>query len=143
MPGRNGEITAASFPKRESRTVPRTTRFPCSPRSDGDGATDKKQVFYEGLELVTGFVFYKDGVIVTQAPDILWIRDTDGDGKADKVEALYHGLGTNDTHAVINNPRWGMDGWIYATHGYSSSRERDERRRLEALWEHRLRRGAV
>ncbi len=91
--------------------------------TDGDGVADKKQVFYEGLELVTGFVFYKDGVIVTQAPDILWIRDTKGTGKADKVEVLYHGLGTFDTHAVINNPRWGMDGWIYATHGYSSSRD--------------------
>ncbi len=91
--------------------------------TDGDGVADKKQVFYEGLDLVTGFVFYKDGVIVTQAPDILWLRDTDGDGKADKVEVLYHGLGTNDTHAVINNPRWGMDGWIYATHGYSAGRD--------------------
>ncbi len=89
--------------------------------TDGDGVMDKKQVFYEGLDLVTGFVFHKDGVIVTQAPDILWLRDTDGDGKADKVEKLYTGLGTNDTHAVINNPRWGWDGWIYATHGYSAS----------------------
>ncbi|HEX5176130.1 MAG TPA: PVC-type heme-binding CxxCH protein, partial [Chthoniobacteraceae bacterium] len=80
-----------------------------------------KQVFYEGLDLVTGLVLYKDGVIVTQAPDILRLRDTDGDGKADKVEKLYTGLGTNDTHAVINNPRWGWDGWIYATHGYSAS----------------------
>ena len=43
--------------------------------SKGNGVMDTKQVFYEGLELVTGFVFYKDGVIVTQAPDILWIRD--------------------------------------------------------------------
>ncbi len=91
--------------------------------TDGDGIADKKEVFYEGLELVTGFCFYKDGVIVTQAPDILWIRDTKGTGKADKVEVLYHGLGTSDTHAVINNPRWGMDGWIYATHGYSGSRD--------------------
>ncbi|MGB8170847.1 MAG: PVC-type heme-binding CxxCH protein [Chthoniobacteraceae bacterium] len=89
--------------------------------SDGDGVMDKKQVFYEGLDLVTGFVFHQDGVIVTQAPDILFIRDTDGDGKADKVEVLYHGLGTKDTHAVINNPRWGWDGWIYCTHGYSAS----------------------
>jgi putative membrane-bound dehydrogenase-like protein len=89
--------------------------------SDGDGVMDKKVIFYEGLDLVTGFVFYKDGVIVTQAPDILWLRDTDGDGKADKVEKLYTGLGTQDTHAVINNPRWGWDGWIYATHGYSGS----------------------
>ena len=87
--------------------------------SDGDGVMDKKTVFYEGLDLVTGLVFHKDGVIVTQAPDILFLRDTDGDGKCDKVEKLYTGLGTGDTHAVINNPRWGWDGWIYATHGYS------------------------
>ena len=32
---------------------------------------------------------------------------------------LYTGLGIADTHAVINNLRWGLDGWIYATHGYS------------------------
>ncbi len=88
--------------------------------TDGDGVMDKKEIFYEGLELVTGLVFYKDGVIVTQAPDILWLRDTDHDGKCDKIEKLYTGLGTGDTHAVINNPRWGWDGWIYATHGYSA-----------------------
>lgn len=90
--------------------------------TNGDGIADKKEVFYEGLELVTGLVFYKDGVIVTQAPDVLWLRDTDHDGKADKVEKLYTGLGTGDTHAVINNPRWGWDGWIYCTHGYSAGR---------------------
>ena len=89
--------------------------------TDHDGVMDKKDVFYQGLELVTGLVFHKDGVIVTQAPDILFLRDTDGDGKADKVEKLYTKLGTGDTHAVINNPRMGWDGWIYATHGYSSS----------------------
>lgn len=88
--------------------------------TDGDGVADKKTVFADGLDLVTGFVFHKDGVIVTQAPDILFLRDTDGDGRADKIEKLYTGLGTGDTHAVINNPRWGYDGWIYATHGYSS-----------------------
>ena len=89
--------------------------------SNGDGVMDDKEIFYEGLDLVTGLVFHKDGVIVTQAPEILWLRDTNNDGKADKVEKLYSGLGTNDTHAVINNPRWGWDGWIYATHGYSAS----------------------
>ncbi len=89
--------------------------------TDGDGVMDKKEIFYEGLDLVTGLVFHKDGVIVTQAPDILWLRDTDHDGKCDKIEKLYTGLGTGDTHAVINNPRWGWDGWIYATHGYSAS----------------------
>jgi putative membrane-bound dehydrogenase-like protein len=89
--------------------------------TDGDGVADKKQVFADDLELATGFVFYKDGVIVTQPPQVLFLRDTNGDGVADKREVLYDNLGTRDTHAVLNNPRWGNDGWIYATHGYSGS----------------------
>ncbi len=89
--------------------------------TDGDGVMDKKQVFHEGLELVTSFVFYKDGVIAAAAPDVWLLRDTNGDGKADKVEKLYTNLGNRDTHAVLNNLRWGYDGWIYGTHGYSGT----------------------
>jgi putative membrane-bound dehydrogenase-like protein len=96
--------------------------------TDGDGVMDKKHVFADhahgvpgGLELVTSFVLHKDGVVAAAAPDIWFLRDTNGDGTCDKVEKLYTNLGTRDTHAVINNLRWGFDGWIYATHGYSSS----------------------
>ncbi|MCC6233239.1 MAG: ThuA domain-containing protein, partial [Verrucomicrobiales bacterium] len=88
--------------------------------TNGDGVMDKKTVFADGLELATSVVFYRDGVIVTQAPDIFWIRDTDGDGKADKTEVLFTGWGTFDTHAVTSNLRWGPDGWIYGSVGYSS-----------------------
>ncbi len=87
--------------------------------TDGDGVMDKKTVFADGLQLPTSLVFYKDGVIVAQAPDILWIRDTDHDGVADKVETLFTGWGTFDTHAVLNNFRWGPDGWVYGTVGYT------------------------
>jgi putative membrane-bound dehydrogenase-like protein len=52
---------------------------------------------------------------------VSWLEDTDGDGRADQRETLYTGLGTGDTHAVLNNLRWGLDGWVYATHGYSGS----------------------
>lgn len=88
---------------------------------DGDGVMDTKHVFAGDLDLATSFCFHKDGVIVAQPPHILFLRDTDGDGKADKRETLYTGLGTFDTHAVLNNLRWGLDGWVYATQGYSSS----------------------
>ncbi|MDB6052770.1 MAG: Membrane-bound dehydrogenase domain protein, partial [Verrucomicrobiales bacterium] len=84
-----------------------------------DGIYDKKTLFYTNLNLVTSLVLYKDGVIVCQAPDIYFLRDTDGDGVADKKEVLYTGLGTSDAHAVMSNMRWGLDGWIYATVGYS------------------------
>ena len=89
--------------------------------TDGDGRMDKRATFYEGLNLVTSFVFYRDGVIVSQAPQILFIRDTNGDGKADKREVLFSGFGTYDTHAVINNLRHGLDGWIYGCQGYSGT----------------------
>jgi len=93
--------------------------------TDKDGRMDRKHVFAEGLELVTSLVFYKDGVIVAQAPDILWLRDTNGDGVCDMVEGsekvtLFTGFGTFDTHAVINNFRVGLDGWVYGAVGYSA-----------------------
>lgn len=89
--------------------------------TNGDGIMDKKTVFADEIELATSSVFYKNGVIVCAAPDIWYFEDTNGDNKADKRSKIYTNLGNRDTHAVINNMRWGMDGWIYATHGYSSS----------------------
>lgn len=89
--------------------------------TDGDGIMDKKQVFADKIELATSSVFYKNGIIVCAAPDIWFFEDTNGDDKADKRTKLYTNLGTRDTHAVINNMRWGLDGWVYATHGYSST----------------------
>src|SRR5882672_9038554 len=115
---------AAIFPNRSQSSGkedrPARDRISWLEDTNGDRRMDTKHVFYEGLERVTSLVFYKDGVIVEQAPDILWLRDTDGDGKADKVEKLYTGFGTGDTHAVINNMRWGLDGWIYSAVGYSA-----------------------
>ncbi len=88
--------------------------------TDGDGVMDRRTVFAEGLELPTSLVFYKDGVIVSQAPETLWIRDTNGDGVADRTEVLFTGWGTFDTHAVTSNLRWGPDGWVYGSVGYSA-----------------------
>ncbi|MGY8695207.1 MAG: DUF7133 domain-containing protein, partial [Verrucomicrobiia bacterium] len=52
---------------------------------------------------------------------IWFLEDTNGDDVADKRTKLYTNLGIRDTHAVINNLHYGADGWVYATHGYSSS----------------------
>lgn len=89
--------------------------------TNGDGIMDKKTVFADEIELATSSAFYQNGILVSAAPDIWFFEDTNGDDKADKRTKLYTNLGTRDTHAVINNLRWGLDGWVYATHGYSSS----------------------
>ena len=85
--------------------------------SKGDGIMDTKTVFYEGLELVTGFCFYGDGVLALNQPDLLWIRDTDGDGKADKVERILTGFTPGDSHFVANHLIAAPDGWIYLSMG--------------------------
>lgn len=85
--------------------------------SKQDGVFDQKVIFHEGLELITGFCIYKDGVIVVAQKNILWLRDTDGDGKADKEEILFGGFSPGDTHFVANHFIVAPDGWIYASNG--------------------------
>jgi putative membrane-bound dehydrogenase-like protein len=111
----SGSISKEGYDQREPRDV-----ISILTDTNGDGVMDKKKIFADKLELATSFCFYKKGVIVCAAPDIWYFEDTDGDDVADKRTKLYSGLGNGDTHAVMNNLRWGLDGWVYATHGYSA-----------------------
>lgn len=87
--------------------------------TDGDGKADSFKVFAENLSVPTSLVFYDGGVIVSQAPHFLYLKDTDGDDKADVREILFSGWGTFDTHAGPSNLRYGFDNWIWGTVGYS------------------------
>lgn len=66
--------------------------------TDNDGRADKRTVFADGLKLPDGFVFYKDGIVVSVARKLLWLRDTDGDSIADVSEELIRGADDTDTH---------------------------------------------
>lgn len=66
--------------------------------TDGDGRADKRTVFADGLKLPDGFVFYKDGIIVSVARELIFLRDTDGDDKADQRTELLRGIDDTDTH---------------------------------------------
>ncbi|MEX2142501.1 MAG: PVC-type heme-binding CxxCH protein [Pirellulales bacterium] len=90
--------------------------------TDGDGRADKFTVFADKLSIPTSLVCYGDGVIVSQAPDMLFLRDTDGDDRADERQVLFTGWGTRDTHAGPSNLRWGFDNWVWGMVGYSGYR---------------------
>lgn len=94
--------------------------------TDGDGKMDSKVIFYEGLELVTAFQVYGDGVIVVAQPNILYLADTNGDGKADVEKPLFGGFTPGDTHFVTNNFILAPDGWIYASTGSGASARNPE-----------------
>ncbi|WP_020473492.1 PVC-type heme-binding CxxCH protein [Zavarzinella formosa] len=90
----------------------------CEDTND-DGIADKYTVFADKLSIPTSITFAYGGVIVHQAPDTLFLRDTTGDDKADERYALFTGWGTRDTHAGPSNLRYGLDGWYYGMVGYS------------------------
>jgi putative membrane-bound dehydrogenase-like protein len=85
----------------------------------GDGKADRFTVFADKLSIPTSMVCLNGGLIVTQAPQVLFLKDTDGDGKADVRKVLFSGFQTYDTHAGPSNLRLGLDNWIYATVGYA------------------------
>jgi putative membrane-bound dehydrogenase-like protein len=86
---------------------------------DGDGLADKREVFADKLSIPTSMLAHDGGLIVAQAPQMLYLKDTDGDGKADLRKVLFAGWGTRDTHAGPSNLTWGLDGWVYGIVGYS------------------------
>ena len=90
--------------------------------SNGDGRADKFTRFAEGLSIPTSLVFANGGVICTNGSQILFLKDTNGDDRADERRVLIDGFGMGDTHAGPSNLRYGFDGWIWATVGYSGFR---------------------
>ena len=87
--------------------------------TDKDGKADKFTRFAEGLSIPTGMVFSNGGLVVSQAPDMLFLKDTDGDDKADVKQVLFTGFGTFDTHAGPSNLHYGFDNWLWGSVGYS------------------------
>ncbi|MDZ4404681.1 PVC-type heme-binding CxxCH protein [Prosthecobacter sp.] len=87
--------------------------------TDGDGKADKFTVFADKLNLPTGIVFARKGIIVAAPPKFIYLEDTNGDDKADKRETIIDCWGIRDTHAQASNLHYGFDNWIYGCVGYS------------------------
>jgi putative membrane-bound dehydrogenase-like protein len=88
--------------------------------ADGDGRMDRRHEFATGLTFPNGVLPWKGGVIITCAPDVLWLADTDGDGKSDVREVWLTGFDDkNTTQLRVSHPTLGPDGWIYLTSGWT------------------------
>ena len=83
--------------------------------TDGDGASDERTVFADGLLIPTGVLPDADGngAYVANSTELLYMKDTDGDGRADTREVVLDGFGTEDTHHILHTLRAGPGGAIY------------------------------
>ncbi|MCA9169726.1 MAG: hypothetical protein KDB23_18760, partial [Planctomycetales bacterium] len=87
--------------------------------TDGDGEYDERTVFYDQLNYVTGIEVGFGGAWVMSPPYFFFIPDRDGDLKPDgPPETLLDGFGNHaNAHNLANGFAWGLDGWLYGTHG--------------------------
>ncbi len=115
--GRVWVAEAYSYPVRRADKDARD-RIVIFEDTDGDGTFDKRTVFMEGLNLVSGLEVGFGGVWIGAAPYLLFVPIKEGEDKpAGPAKVLLDGWGYQDTHETLNSFSWGPDGWLYGCHG--------------------------
>ncbi|HEX5223002.1 MAG TPA: PVC-type heme-binding CxxCH protein [Verrucomicrobiae bacterium] len=114
-----GRLWVAAWPSYPERTPTDklTDKLLIFEDTNNDGKADKVKVFLDGLNCPTGFQFYKDGVLVMQAPDLWFVRDTNGDDKADWKERVLMGMDSADSHHTANSLVLDPGGATYLSDG--------------------------
>src|SRR5262249_25705375 len=121
----NGKLYIAEmmdYPEDPPPGKPARSRIRLLEDTNGDGKVDRVTIFADHVLAVSGFMPWKGGLIVTSAPDILYLKDNDGDGKADLRKVLYTGFPKVNQEARVTNPRLGVDNWIYCSNNGSDGR---------------------
>ena len=102
--------------------------------TDGDGVMDKFTTFAEGFKLHTGICWVNGGIILAQAPDMFFLKDTDGDDKADVIKKINTGWGLGDLHGGPNNLKYSFDNKIYGCIGGGGHWDKENGRFHAGIW---------
>ncbi len=90
--------------------------------TNGDGKADKVTTFAEKLSIPSSIMFARGGVIVFDAAQTIFLKDTNGDDQADTREVLFGTWSMRDTHGGPSNMQYGLDNWNWGMQGYNDSR---------------------
>ena len=88
--------------------------------TDGDHRFDKRTVFAENVNLISGMEYGFGGLWVGAAPYLMFFPIADGESPrlAGDPKVLLDGWNYSaDTHETLNTFTWGPDGWLYGCHG--------------------------
>ena len=86
--------------------------------TDGDGAFDKRKVFWDKGNHLSGFQIGHGGVWICDAPELLFLPDKDRDDVPDsEPEVVLDGWAQDAEHNFFNGLTWGPDGWLWGRHG--------------------------
>lgn len=82
--------------------------------TNGDGRVDSSTIFADSILEASSVLSWKNGLVVTAAPDIFYLKDTNNDNRSDTKELLFTGFFRNNPEYQVNNLRFSIDNWIYA-----------------------------
>jgi putative heme-binding domain-containing protein len=83
----------------------------------GTGHADKCTVFADHLHCPTGFELYNGGVLVAQAPDVMFLKDSTGGDHCDTRIRILDGIDSADTHHTANSFTFDPGGALYFQEG--------------------------
>src|SRR5262249_29546799 len=86
---------------------------------DNDGVFETATTFADELKFPSGALPWNGGLLVTSAPDILFLKDIDGDGRADERIVILTGFAEGNQQLRVNGLVWGLDNRVYGANGRS------------------------
>ena len=108
-----GRIYVVESPGYPLETGEKLGRVKLLEDTDGDGLPDRSTLFADQLTMPTGVMRWKNGILVTDAPNIWYFEDTDQDGRADERRVVLTGFAFTNPQHTVNTPLYGLDNWIY------------------------------
>jgi putative membrane-bound dehydrogenase-like protein len=86
---------------------------------DGNGFFETSTVYADNLRFPTGLLPWRNGLLVANSPDLVYLQDTKGTGKADKRRVLYTGFDLSNIQQLLNSLQFALDNHIHASAGYA------------------------
>ncbi len=110
-------VEYSDYPNGPTAGQPGLSRIRVLTDADADGRYDQPVLFADKLLFATGLLPWRDGVIVTTAGAVLFLRDTDGDGRADESQEWFVGFKEDNPQLRANHPTLSIDNHIYIASG--------------------------
>ncbi len=88
---------------------------------DGDGYYETSTIFVDQLRFPCAITPWRDGFLIGDAPELLFVADRSGKGQADVRQVLYTGFGNSNIQQMINGLQYHHDGWVYGCNGGNDS----------------------